>query len=274
MHLLLIEDDPTIAHELTLRWARRGWQVHNAISVAAARNALALPGLFDLVLLDLNLPDGDGMDLLATLRRSDSRTPVLVLTARDQVADRVLGLRQGADDYLVKPFAPDELDARVESLLRRTSQVPGQRFNFGPLHWLGDEGRACLGDTTLELSPREFEAVRTQPGDQRQRRRGLHLAPAPAPGWRGCGHPHGAGFWLPAGAGGPRCRAGHRHRHRPAALSGCGQRTPCPAHRLLNLPGLLPLQQPLRRPRSLPPQPPQPPRSGATCCAACCCPCC
>ena len=159
MHLLLIEDDPTIAHELTLRWARRGWQVHNAISVAAARNALALPGLFDLVLLDLGLPDGDGMDLLATLRRSDSRTPVLVLTARDQVADRVLGLRQGADDYLVKPFAPDELDARVESLLRRTSQVPGQRFNFGPLHWLGDEGRACLGDTTLELSPREFEVL-------------------------------------------------------------------------------------------------------------------
>ena len=159
MHLLLIEDDPTIAHELALRWAMRGWQVQNAANLAAARTALALPGLFDLVVLDLGLPDGDGMDLLASLRRSDSRTPVLVLTARDQVADRVLGLRQGADDYLVKPFAPDELDARVESLLRRTGQVPGQRFSFGPLHWLGDEGRACLGDVTLELSPREFEVL-------------------------------------------------------------------------------------------------------------------
>ena len=159
MHLLLIEDDPTIAHELALRWGKRGWQVQNATSLAAARNALAQPGLFDLVLLDLGLPDGDGISLLAELRRSNGRIPVLVLTARDQVADRVLGLRQGADDYLAKPFAPDELDARVESLLRRTGQAPGQRFSFGLLHWLGDEGRACLGDVPLELSPREFEVL-------------------------------------------------------------------------------------------------------------------
>ncbi len=159
MHLLLIEDDPTIAHELALRWRKRGWQVQNAASLVAARNALAQPGLFDLLLLDLGLPDGDGISLLAELRRSNHRIPVLVLTARDQVADRVLGLRQGADDYLVKPFAPEELDARVESLLRRSGQVPGQRFSFGPLHWLGDEGRACLDDSVLELSPREFEVL-------------------------------------------------------------------------------------------------------------------
>ena len=159
MLMLLIEDDPTIARELTLRWLGRGWKLQWAATLAAARAALGQPGLFDLILLDLGLPDGNGMDLLTELRRSDSRTGVLVLTARDQVADRVLGLRQGADDYLVKPFAAEELDARVEVLLRRSGQTTVTRLSFGDLHWLGDEGRACIGDQTLELSPREFEVL-------------------------------------------------------------------------------------------------------------------
>jgi len=159
MLMLLIEDDTTIARELSLRWQQRGWQVQSAGTLAAARAALAVPGVFDLVLLDLGLPDGDGMALLAELRRADPLTPVLVLTARDQVADRVAGLRQGADDFLVKPFAPDELDARVEGLMRRAGRSQGQRCSFGALHWLGDEGRACLGDQTLDLSPREFEVL-------------------------------------------------------------------------------------------------------------------
>ena len=159
MLMLLIEDDPTIAHELALRWRQRGWALQWCASLATARTALAQPGLVDAVLLDLGLPDGDGLDLLADLRRSDSRTPVLVLSARDQVADRVQGLRLGADDYLVKPFAPDELDARLEGLLRRAGQAASARLSFGALHWLGDEGRACLGETALELSPREFEVL-------------------------------------------------------------------------------------------------------------------
>ena len=159
MRMLLIEDDPTIAHELALRWQQRGWQLQAVATLAAARGATAVPGLFDLVLLDRGLPDGDGLDLLAELRRGDTDTPVLVLTARDQVADRVQGLRQGADDYLVKPFDAEELEARVEGLLRRTAKAPGRRLSFGDLHWLGDEGRACLGEQTLELSPREFEVL-------------------------------------------------------------------------------------------------------------------
>jgi len=159
MRMLLIEDDPTIAHELALRWQQRGWQLQAVATLAAARDATAVPGLFDLVMLDRGLPDGDGLDLLAELRRGDTHTPVLVLTARDQVADRVQGLRQGADDYLVKPFDAEELEARVESLLRRTAKAPGRRLSFGDLHWLGDEGRACLGEQTLELSPREFEVL-------------------------------------------------------------------------------------------------------------------
>ena len=159
MRMLLIEDDPTIARELTLRWQRRGGTLQWAGTLAAARAAMVLPGLFDLVLLDLGLPDGDGLDLLGELRRSDARTPVLVLTARDQVSDRVNGLRLGADDYLVKPFAPEELDARIDSLLRRSGTPASQRLSFGELHWLGDEGRASLGEATLALSPREFEVL-------------------------------------------------------------------------------------------------------------------
>lgn len=159
MLMLLVEDDPTIAHELTLRWSQRGWALQCTTTLSAARAALAQPGLFDLVLLDRGLPDGDGLVLLAELRRSDTTTPVLVLTARDRVADRVLGLRQGADDYLVKPFDPEELDARIEGLLRRAGKTPGQRLSFGDLHWLGNEGRAVLGEVVLELSPREFEVL-------------------------------------------------------------------------------------------------------------------
>ncbi len=159
MLMLLVEDDPTIARELLLRWQQRGWTLQWAATLAAARRAMVMPGLFDVVLLDLGLPDGDGLDLLGDLRRSDAATPVLVLTARDQVSDRVLGLRRGADDYLVKPFAAEELDARVESLLRRSGRSASLRVRFGDLHWLGDEGRACLGGSPLELSPREFEVL-------------------------------------------------------------------------------------------------------------------
>jgi DNA-binding response OmpR family regulator len=164
MLLLLVEDDATIAHELALRWRGREWQVQRAATLAEADAALQVPGRFDLVLLDLGLPDGDGLDWLQQLRRRDRRTPVLVLTARDRVADRVRGLRQGADDYLVKPFATEELEARVEGLLRRAAVQEGvagtgARIVFGDLHWLGGEGRALLGDTALELSPREFEVL-------------------------------------------------------------------------------------------------------------------
>ena len=159
MQMLLIEDDATIARELRLRWQRRGWQLRTCATLADARRAAATPDLFDLVLLDLGLPDGDGLEFLAELRRTDAHTPVLVLTARDQVADRVQGLRQGADDYLVKPFAPEELDARVDSLLRRAPSALGSRLSFGALRWMGEEGVALLGDQTLDLSPREYEVL-------------------------------------------------------------------------------------------------------------------
>ncbi len=162
MLMLLVEDDATIAHELALRWRARDWQVQRAATLADADAAMAVPARFDLVLLDLGLPDGDGLVWLHALRRRDRHTPVLVLTARDRVADRVRGLQQGADDYLVKPFATEELEARVEVLLRRAAirdDAGCAKIVFGDLQWLGGQGRALLGDRPLDLSPREFEVL-------------------------------------------------------------------------------------------------------------------
>jgi len=158
MQLLLIEDDTTIARELQLRWRARGWVVRACGTLAQADQAVGETGP-DLVVLDLQLPDGDGLDWLQRFRRRDAQTPVLVLTARDQVAHRVDGLKRGADDYLVKPFAPEELDARMEALQRRTRVARHAGAQFGPLVALPEEGRAFLDGRPLDLLPREFEVL-------------------------------------------------------------------------------------------------------------------
>ncbi len=158
MRLLLVEDDAVIAHELGLRWQRWGWDFE-AVTTLQAATAQFGQGGFDMVVLDLGLPDGDGLDWLVQLRQRDKSTPVLVLTARDLVSDRVRGLRMGADDYLVKPFAVDELDARIEVLSRRARAAESERCQFGPLTWIGSEGLACAGRRRLDLSPREFEVL-------------------------------------------------------------------------------------------------------------------
>ena len=159
METLLIEDDDTIARELAWRWQQRRWRLTHAADLAGARQLLATTGRFDLVLLDRGLPDGDGLDLLGELRERDATLPVLILTARDQVSDRVAGLRQGADDYLVKPFAVEELEARSEALLRRRQSQKAHRLSLGPLVWVESERLATLNGVAMELSPREFEVL-------------------------------------------------------------------------------------------------------------------
>ena len=158
MRVLLVEDDSVIARELALRWTARGWVVRHAASLAEADAALAQDGA-ELIVLDLGLPDGEGLDWLARLRRRDRTTPLLVLTARDRVIDRVTGLRAGADDYLVKPFAVDELDARIEVLMRRAQIARGELAHYGGITWLGREGRAYVAGQAMDLSPREFEVL-------------------------------------------------------------------------------------------------------------------
>jgi len=158
MRILLIEDDPTIAHELSLRWQARAWVVTARGTLAGADEALG-QGSPDLIVLDLMLPDGHGLDWLARWRRQDRLTPVLVLTAMDRVSDRVRGIQLGADDYLVKPFSVDELDARIEGLIRRARIASGTLLHFGQLTWQGDAGQVFVGDQPLTLSPREFEVL-------------------------------------------------------------------------------------------------------------------
>jgi DNA-binding response OmpR family regulator len=158
LQILLIEDDATIARELGWRWQARGWDVRTCATLADADRDL--PGLQPAVIvLDLHLPDGDGLDWLQRLRARDRNVPVIALTARDGVTDRVEGLRRGADDYLVKPFAAEELDARVEALERRSAALRGERLACGRLVLLGEEGRALVDGRPLELHPREFEVL-------------------------------------------------------------------------------------------------------------------
>ena len=120
MKLLLVEDDPLLAETLSDAMHLEQFTVTTLDDGDQARALLSRPGHgTDLVLLDLNLPGASGLDVLAALRRHDSDTPVLIITARGAIEDRVRGLDLGADDYLAKPFALDELEARVRALLRR-----------------------------------------------------------------------------------------------------------------------------------------------------------
>ena len=157
MRLLVIEDETRIAELLVAALARAGFAVDAVGTAADAREALALTA-YDAAVLDLGLPDGDGLALLAELRRRGSAVPVLVLTARDAVEDRVAGLDTGADDYLVKPFAMAELVARTKALLRRPGHALGLTLEAGNivLDTVGRDVR--VGAAVLQL-PRQELAI-------------------------------------------------------------------------------------------------------------------
>jgi DNA-binding response OmpR family regulator len=161
MRVLLIEDDARIGRELVMRWHARDWQVHVCPTLGQADEALgqADAASFDLIVLDLGLPDGDGLAWLRLRRKRDRHTPLLVLTARDSISDRVEGLKGGADDYLVKPFAPEELDARIEVVTRRAQRDRGEVLQFGALTWMRDDRSAFVDGRALDLLPREFELL-------------------------------------------------------------------------------------------------------------------
>jgi DNA-binding response OmpR family regulator len=122
MKILIVEDERKVSRFVERALGEQAYTTHVAESCAAARDALA-ESPFDAVVLDLGLPDGDGLDLLREWRASGFNEPVLILSARDAVRDRIRGLNLGADDYLPKPFSVDELIARLRSLLRRQGGV-------------------------------------------------------------------------------------------------------------------------------------------------------
>ncbi|MCK0768335.1 response regulator transcription factor [Chromohalobacter canadensis] len=154
--LLLVEDDALLAGTLHDALALAGYRIETLEEGDSAHARLATPGHgYALVLLDLNLPGRGGLEILDAMRRHDRDTPVLILTARGAIEDRVTGLDLGADDYLAKPFALDELEARVRALLRRRQHDDSPQLHVGPLHFDGLAQRFTLSGTPLDLPPRE-----------------------------------------------------------------------------------------------------------------------
>ena len=155
MRVLLIEDDPMIGRGLSASLSREGMSVDWVRNGAEGREAAAF-GDHSLVLLDIGLPGGSGLDVLEDLRRSGSRIPVLVITARDDLDDRVRGLDLGADDYLVKPFATRELMARIRAVLRRQSGAAQSILEAGGLSLDLVEHRLRWRGASIVLTAREF----------------------------------------------------------------------------------------------------------------------
>lgn len=161
--VLLVEDEPGLVMTLTDRLASEGYAVESATD-AKTGLAQAMTSVFDLIILDVMLPGGSGFDICRTLRDKDVHTPVLMLTARGQVTDRVVGLKLGADDYLVKPFEMAELLARVEALLRRAAvPTPPQladSYQFGDIAINFRRAEVSKAGQLLDLSAREFKLLR------------------------------------------------------------------------------------------------------------------
>ena len=160
MRILLVEDEPDLAHWLSRTLARQsGMVVEWADDGVLADRRLASED-FDAVVLDLGLPGLDGHGVLERLRARDDRTPVLVLTARDSLGERVGTLKSGADDFLPKPFMVEELEARLQALVRRSRGRDHPRLSCGPLSLdVGSQRFTVRGDA-LALSPREHAVLR------------------------------------------------------------------------------------------------------------------
>lgn len=155
MRVLLIEDEPVLGQAVQEQVAADGHAVDRVTRLDEADAALRAVD-YGLVLLDLHLPDGRGLDLLKTMRRAGDRRPVIILTARDQISDRIEGLNAGADDYLVKPFDLDELSARVMAVSRRYGGNPNPLLSFGDLKIDKAARRIWRGDLAIDLTKREW----------------------------------------------------------------------------------------------------------------------
>ena len=166
MRLLLVEDNERLAQAVVDMLSLDGHGVDHADSLAVARDYVETVH-YDLILLDIMLPDGDGRTFLAELRKGASDVPVIVLTARSEVSDRVGVLDLGADDYLVKPFDFSELEARCRAVLRRRAGTATNLQRIGQVEFDLLGGVLSVGTTKVELRNRElrlFEVFATNPG--------------------------------------------------------------------------------------------------------------
>ena len=156
--ILVIEDNPDTAAEILAELTRHGFDVECAAD-GAVGFAMAIAGRWDTIVVDRMLPELDGLALIRELRARGVTTPALVLSALDQVGDRITGLRAGGDDYLVKPFALGELMARLEALVRRPSGGTQTVLRVGPVELDLIARRATRGGKLLELLAREFQLL-------------------------------------------------------------------------------------------------------------------
>jgi len=155
VHVLLVEDDRKLGPLLVRVLSANGYVVTFRPTIAEAKNVR--PGDIELAVIDRMLPDGDGLDLCTHLRRADFEGPIMVLTARGETKDRVQALDLGADDYLTKPFAMDELLARMRALLRRGTRVAA--LDVGPIHVDVGRRNAFAEGKLLDLTVREFDLL-------------------------------------------------------------------------------------------------------------------
>ncbi|MDR2299130.1 MAG: winged helix-turn-helix domain-containing protein [Comamonas sp.] len=159
-HVLLLEDDPAIARTICYALEREGISVTHSLLIADARQQWDSRS-FDVLLMDVGLPDGNGLDWCRELRSAGSVAPVLVLSARGEEMDKVLGLELGADDYLTKPFSPRELLARTRALLRRSRQFqPVAQTQPAAAIQIDEQGqRALIHARALDLTRREYQLL-------------------------------------------------------------------------------------------------------------------
>ncbi|MEW9922044.1 response regulator transcription factor [Marimonas sp. MJW-29] len=158
MRLLLVEDTEDVADAIVASFQRRGDAIDHARSVKDAADALAVQE-YDVVVLDIGLPDGSGLHLLTSVRSSGSRTPILMLTARSDVEDRVAALDKGADDYLVKPFDLRELHARIRAMLRRQDPDRSGIITFGDILFDPSGLTVEIAGDPVSLPRREFSVL-------------------------------------------------------------------------------------------------------------------
>jgi DNA-binding response OmpR family regulator len=166
MRILIVEDDAALRRYVRAAAEEGGFSVDEASCLDdATAHIESVP--YDAVVLDLGLPDGDGLSLIATMRRVRAGLPILILTARDSIRDRVKGLDTGADDYLVKPFASEELLARIRALLRRPGQVMGAVLSAGNVTLDTIARNAAVAGAQVSLSRHEMAIL-----EQLMRRQG------------------------------------------------------------------------------------------------------
>ena len=158
MRFLLIEDNQNLSSAVSERLSLDGHVVDQAESLGIANHYLSVSS-YDLILLDIMLPDGDGRDFLLNHRKQENTTPVIVLTARSEISDRVTILDLGADDYMVKPIDFNELEARCRAVLRRKSGEAQNQIRFGDVSFDSHSGTLMTGSMPIQLRAREIRLL-------------------------------------------------------------------------------------------------------------------